>query len=101
MHYPVVYRGSTVCNELIDYTETTQTSSHHTLHAQADLTHRCSFKKSLLTRTPDHSPPTTHSAEGGGKWTRDIDLTVVPLKPAPVTANQSSLALDKEIIAYS
>lgn len=59
-------------------------------HQPADTP--CSFKKCLLTLTPDHSPPTTHSAKGGAKWTRDVGLTVVPFKPAPVTANRPSLA---------
>lgn len=39
-----------------------------TPYALADWTHRCSFKKSLLTLIPDHSPPTTHSAKWASEW---------------------------------
>lgn len=39
-----------------------------TPYARVDWTHRCSFKRSLLTLILDHSPPTTHSAKGAGEW---------------------------------
>lgn len=51
-------------------------------------THKGSFKKSLVPLAPDHSPATTHSARWGGKWTRDRELTAVPLTTAPATTNQ-------------
>lgn len=75
MEGPTVYQGGSVCNALTLCTETPRcpliTPCLHQRHG-----HTSPIKKPLPTLTPDHSPPTTPSATGGGKWTRDTGLTV-------------------------
>lgn len=56
---PIVSQGSTVRNELTDSTET----PHHTLPKPADRTHKCSFKKSLLTLQTTVLQPHTQLVE--------------------------------------
>lgn len=81
---PIVSQGSTVRNELTDSTET----PHHTLPKPADRTHKCSFKKSLLTLQTTVLQPHTQLVEDTSG-----PETGVPLKPAPATTNQQPLAL--------
>lgn len=76
MEGPAVYQGGSVCNALTAYTDTPRRPLiTPCLHQRPS--HTSPIKKPLPALTPDHSPPTTHSAKGGGKWTRDTGLTVV------------------------
>lgn len=90
---PAACQGGRVCNEL-GLTLQRRRDPHQGLVGQPWDTHRSSFKTALLALTADHSPPTTHSARGEGKWPTDWRLTAVLLKPALATTNQQSWVLD-------